>query len=440
MSIRSKLGMFDLTMIIISLVIGVGIFKTPGIVARNAGTPFIFYTAWVAGGIISIFGALTFAEIGSRLPVAGGFYKIFSHCYHPAFAFMINWSQLIALAGSAAAIALVGAEYIKPLVLPATMQTELASRLIAFTMMVVLFAVNFSGIKMSARVQNMLSVLKIGMILLLCLAVFGTKSADTGIATVVQPGGNPLKALGLAMIPVFYSWNGYQYTINFGADIKNPQRSIPYAIFFGISIIMLLYIAINIAFCQALGFEHLQGKELIAAELAKKFSGEAGFKVTSILIFISVIGFLNTSLMSNPRVYYAMAEDNILPPIFKRVNEKTQTQEFALTFFFALMALSLLFLKTFEKILNDIIFINSLALVFGTATVFILRKRMADTGYTGFKVKPQVVIPAVFILFLLFICISVFVSDPVAAITGMAQFVIGFPLYHAIRKLNSVKL
>src|SRR4051812_35287556 len=114
MTIQSKLGRFDLTMIIISLVIGVGIFKTPSIVAEKAGSPLVFYSSWIIGGIISVFGALTFAEIGSRLPVAGGFYKIFSHCYHPTFAFMLNWSLVIINAGSAVAVALVGAEYIQP--------------------------------------------------------------------------------------------------------------------------------------------------------------------------------------------------------------------------------------------------------------------------------------------------------------------------------------
>src|SRR5579872_3599349 len=257
MKIQSKLGVFDLTMIIISLVIGIGIFKTPGIVAQQAGSPFIFYLAWVTGGIVSILGALTFAEIGARSPLAGGFYKIFSNCYHPAFAFMINWSQLIALAGSAAAIALVGAEYITPLLLPATMQGDVATRAIALTVLLLLFAINYAGIKMSACAQNVFSGLKITLILLLCIAAFASKSESVAIAPLTQQG-SPLKALGLALIPVFYSWNGYQYTINFGADIKDPRRNIPYDILAGISIIFFLYLLINIAYCHVLGFEQLK--------------------------------------------------------------------------------------------------------------------------------------------------------------------------------------
>src|ERR1700733_8398893 len=106
-------------MIIVSLVIGIGIFRSPAIVAQKAGSPVVFFTAWILGGIISICGALTFAEIGSRFPVAGGFYKIFSHCYHPAYAFMLNWSLIIINSASAVGVAIVGAEYINPLLLPA---------------------------------------------------------------------------------------------------------------------------------------------------------------------------------------------------------------------------------------------------------------------------------------------------------------------------------
>lgn len=435
MKIQPKLGALDLTMIIISLVIGVGIFKTSSIVAQKAGTPFIFYMAWLMGGIIAIFGALTFAEIGARLPAAGGFYKIFSYCYHPAFAFMINWAQLIARGGSAAAIALVGAEYIRPVLLPASMQTDLFSKIIALTVIFILFVLNYIGMKTSAQAQNILSTVKMLLVLLFCTAVFGAKSTDAVHIPLAQSHLGQLKAFALSLIPVFYTWNGYQYILNFGADVKDPQRNIPRSVFWAVGFILVLYLIINIAYCQVIGFENLKGQSLVAATLSKSFFGDIGYKITSIVIFISVVGFINTAFMSNPRLYYAMAEDKILPVAFKKVNPKTQVQEFALFFFFMLMLLCLLFLDTFEKILNHIIFIDSLALILGTATVFILRRRMAASGYSGFVVKPMVIIPVLFILFLIFICVSVLIADPIAAITGTSLLIIGFPLYYIIKRL-----
>lgn len=160
MSIQSKLGRWDLTMMVISFIIGVGIFFTPSTIAAKAGTPFIFYASWVIGGFVSVCGALTFAEIGSRLPAAGGYYRIFSHSYHPAFAFMANLALVIINAGSAVTVALLGAEYIKPVIIPAQWQDSISVTAITFTILSVLFLLNYAGIKMGSRMQNFLSGLR----------------------------------------------------------------------------------------------------------------------------------------------------------------------------------------------------------------------------------------------------------------------------------------
>lgn len=433
MSIQSKLGRWDLTMLVVSFVIGVGIFKTPSIIAEKAGTPFIFYASWIVGGFISVCGALTFAEIGSRLPAAGGYYRIFSYSYHPSFAFMFNWALVIVNAGSAVAVALVGAEYIKPVIIPAEYQASISTTIIAFTILTVLFVLNYLGIKMGSRVQNVLSSLKIIMILLLCLAIFGNKGTINPPAIIHQSASTAFAAMGLCLIKVFFSFGGYQNTINLGADIKNPQRNIPLAIFGGMFIVVVLYMLINIAYVQVLGFENMKGKPLLAAELAKSFFGDAGFKVTAVIIFTSVLGFLNASFMSNPRIYYAMAEDKILPAIFKKVNSKTQTQEFGLTFFFCVIILSLFLLNGFDQIVNYVIFIDNLALVFAAVTIFVLRKRMKDAEYSGYKMRLYPILPILFILVLLWVCVSVFTSDVVAACIGIGIFFAGYPLFLLLR-------
>ena len=147
------------------------------------------------------------------------------------------------------------------------------------------------------------------------------------------------------------------------------------------------------------------------------------------------MGFINTSLMSNPRIYYAMAEDGILPKIFKRVNEKTQVQQFALVFFTALMIIGLIWLGTFEKIVNYVMFIDSFSMVTAAATIFIFRKRMKEMNYTGFKLKFYPWIPLIFMAMLLSVTYNVFISDVNAAITGLCIFAAGFPLYHLLKKV-----
>jgi len=437
MSIESKLGRWDLTMMVVSFVLGVGIFFTPTTIAVKAGTPFIFYAAWIIGGFISICGALSFAEIGARLPAAGGYYRIFSYCYHPAFAFMANVTLVAVNSGSAVTVALVGAEYIKPVIIPPAWQDSISATEIACTILTILFLLNYAGIKMGARVQNLLSGLKIVMVLLLCLAVFGNKNVvNPSVVAIDQSAISAIKALGLAMVPVFFSCGGYQNTINMGADIKNPQRNIPLAILGGMFIVITLYLLINIAYVQVIGFENLKTKQLLAAELTKSFFGDTGFKITSIIVFTSVLGFLNASLMSNPRVFYAMAEDKILPGIFKKVNSKTQTQAFGISLFFIMILVTLFFLKNKDQLLNYIIFIDNLSLAFAAITIFILRKKMKDVSYTGYRIRLFPLVPIVFIVVLLFVCTNIFISNTTEALAGLVIFLGAFPLYLLLKRIS----
>ena len=439
MNIKPKLGLFDLTMIIVSLVIGIGIFRSPAIVAQKAGSPMIFFTAWILGGVISICGALTFAEIGSRFPTAGGFYKIFSHCYHPAYAFMLNWSLVIVNAASAVGVAIVGAEYINPVLLPVALQNEWGIKITAITVILLLYGLNYLGIKAGARAQNVLSMVKIAMLIVFCFALFGPHKEVVFSFTPATSSIGFVKALGVSLISVFFTFGGYQNTINFGADVQQPSSTMPRAIFAGIGIVIVLYLLINFAYCSVLGFENVQHSKLLAAELAGSFFGTKGYKLACIAIFISVLGFINTSLMSNPRIYYAMAEDRILPGIFKRVNDKTMTQEFGLSFFVALMLVSLFLLGTFEKIVNYVMFIDSLSLVSAAGTIFIFRKRSEEKGtalegdiYT-MRFYPWV--PLLFMLVLLVVMFNVLISDTQSAMYGCIIFMAGFPLYLVLKKL-----
>lgn len=440
MSIQSKLGRWDLTMMVVSFVLGVGIFFTPATLAAKAGTPFIFYISWILGGFASVCGALSFAEIGARLPAAGGYYRIFSYCYHPAFAFMVNLTLVAVNSGSAVTVALVGAEYIKPVLIPPAWQNSISTIEIALVILSVLFLLNYAGIKMGSRVQNLLSGLKIAMVLLLCLAVFANKGTVAPTVMVHHTALSAIKALGLCLVPVFFTCGGYQNTINMGADIKNPQRNIPLAILGGMFIVITLYLLINIAYVQVIGFENLKTQQLLAAQLTQCFFGDTGFKVASIIVFTSVLGFLNTSFMSNPRIFYAMAEDKILPGIFKKVNPKTQIQGFGISLFFLMILATLFFLNNKEQLLNYIIFIDNLSLAFAAVTIFILRKRMSETPYTGYRIRMFPLVPIIFIAVLLFACGNIFISNMAEALAGLAIFLGAYPLYLVLKRVSGKEI
>jgi len=431
MSIKPRLNRFDLTMIVISLVIGMGIFANPSEVAVRAGSTWIFFGAWIFGGLVTLCGALTFAEIGARYPAAGGFYKVFSYCYHPAFAFMINWVLIISNAASVAVVAIIGANYINPVLLPADMQTALWVKIMALASVLILYVLAFFGIKVSARTQNLLTLFKVLAIAVLCTAVFMHDDSHVVVTGVPHPG-SLITALGLSLVPIFFTYGGYQQTINFGGDIIEPKTNIPKGIRVGIAVVILLYLSINFAYYKILGLGGLQQTTTLAATMAGVIFGSIGSKIASILMFASVLAYINVNVMANPRVYYAMSEDGILPYIFRKVNPKTQVQEFGVSFFVLSILVILFFADSFRKMLDYVMFFDTIGLSLAALSIFILRKKTKQMDGTGiYTVKWFPWVPLIFILSYWFVTINIFVNNPFAAVICLATFAIGLVIYYA---------
>ncbi|MBN1533416.1 MAG: amino acid permease [Spirochaetes bacterium] len=437
MTIKPKLGTFDLTMIVVSLVIGLGIFRTPVEVAQKAQVPLIFFMAWTAGAVASLCGALTFAEVGSRYPVAGGYYKIVSHCYHPAFAFMVNWITIIANAGSSAGVAVIGAEYINPLIFPG-LEHDLGVRITTIGAIALLYGINMAGIKMSARTLNVLMVIKIGLVLLLIAAVFVAEpAAAAGPAPAVLSPGEGLRAFLLCFVPIFFTYGGYQQTINFGSDVPRAGRNVPRSIAFGIAIILTLYLLVNFSYYRVLGFQGLRGSTALASDMAGIVLGPRAHGVFAVIMFFSVMAYVNASLMSNPRIYYAIAEDGVLPGIFMRVNERTQVQEFALIFFVAVILIILFFLASFQSIIEYVMFFDSIGMAAAAASVFVLRRRARRDGEPEgiYRMRLYPLMPLLFIAVYGAVNLSVLLASPRTSLIGFLLFLAGLPLYLVLKRI-----
>jgi APA family basic amino acid/polyamine antiporter len=438
-TLKPQLRFFDLTMIIVSMVIGIGIFRNPSIIALHAGTPQVFFLAWFLGALVSICGALTFAEIGARFPVAGGYYKIFSFCYHPALAFMLIWTYILLNAGSTAIVAFTGAQYIAPVILPASLQNPGGEKLLFFLIIGILFFLNYLGIRMGARTQNLLSVLKIALMLLLISALFFIPTSSTQLEAVPAASSsvNFFAALGVSLIAIFFTYGGYQNTANLGGDVKSPQKIIPRSILTAIAIIFILYLLMNIAYVQVLGFPAVQQSPLIAADLGKVLFGTTGAAFASVVIFVSVLGFINTEFLHNPRVLYAMAQEKILPEIFMRVHSGKQVQEFALFFYTMLVTLMFVLLQTYSNLLNYVMFNDTISMACGAYAIFLLRKRKTGDETKGFRIRWFPLIPIIFILMQLTVTGYVIYSDPKNSLIGFLVMLLGYPLYLLLKKLNS---
>jgi len=441
---RPLLGIFSLTMIVIGLVIGMGIFRTSKDAAQAALTPSIFFAAWIAGGFIAFCGALTYAEIGSRYPVTGGYYKIFSYAYHPSIAFAINCIILISNAASLSGVALIGSEYIAPLLFKSG-ATDFTKALIAMTAIILFYGVNLMGLRMSSKTQNVLMLIKISMLVVLISSIFFPQLYNTSPQPVVdlktQEWGAILLSFGVALKATSFTYGGYQQTINFGEEIENPKKNIPRGIFIGILVIVTLYLLASFAYYKVIGFNELKFPEPnspgIAAIIAEKMFGSAGKYGASVLLFIAVLAYVNVLLLSNPRVMYAMSEDGILPKAFKRKDEKKDVLTVSLTVFAAICIIVLFFADTFDKILSFTIFLDSIGMATSAATIFILRKKTKHLDGTGiYSMKLYPVLPIIFIIAYLFVGTMIAIENWRYAVIGFSVLALFLIIYFVVNKVR----
>ena len=419
-------------MIVVGLVIGMGIFRTAATAAKNAIEPSVYFTAWIIGGFIAFCGALTYAEIGSRMPVTGGFYKVFSYAYHPSIAFSVNCVILISNAASVGGVAMIGTGYLFKL-FPNHHFTDIDTAIISSMAVLTFYGINLLGLKMSSLAQNILMLIKIGMLLLLisCLfsytnyAVQTTEAANT-IAQAATQQMSWIQSLGVSLIAVSFTYGGYQQTINFGNEVKHPSKNIPKGIFYGIAIIIILYLLVSYSYYAIIGFNEIKTENEIAFVLINKVFGTQGANVFCILLFIGVLAYVNALMMSNPRVMYAMGEEGSLPKMFTKQNKKTEALTIALTAFASLCVIILFFAQTFERILNFSIFLDCFGMIASASAVFILRKRTKHLDSTGiYKMKLYPYLTIIFIAAYLFVGISITMQTPDIALTGL-YVLIGF--------------
>jgi APA family basic amino acid/polyamine antiporter len=289
---------------------------------------------------------------------------------------------------------------------------------------------------MSARAQNILTVVKITMILLLVTPLFFATHAAPAVAAahVNTPMFTEyLKAFGIGLVAVSFTYGGYQQTINFGAEVNDPKKNIPRGIFMGIFIIIALYLTINYAYVKVIGFEELKTSKNIAAIMASKIFGINAERILSVLLFFSVLAYVNVLLMSNPRVMAAMSDDRILPASFRKRNLKTDVLTTSLSVFAAICVLIVFWAKEFDTILSFTIFLDCFGMILSAGSIFILRKRtehLNDSGIYIMKLYP--LLPLIFIAAYTFVAISLLVTQTNLCLIGLAVLAGFIAIYFAV--------
>lgn len=429
---KQTINFFSLTMIVVSLVIGMGIFKTPATIAAKSGTPLIFFSAWLIGGVIALFGALTYAEIGQRLPVMGGYYKVFAHCYHPGVGFTINVLILISNAASLAVVALIGADYVSDLLFGQPSGTFF-NICIASISVGSFYIVNLLGLKTSSRTQNVLMIVKISLILLLISSFFkGVTVAPHGFnegKVYVYDGTNGALLLMVSLVSVFFTYGGYQQTINFGAEItsaKTMQRGIVAGIF----IVLFLYLAVNFTYVSVIGFDNMKNANAIGSLLFEAWFGKFGAKVFDFAMVLSVLAYVNVILMSNPRVMFAMSEDKVLPAIFQKKHPTTDALVPGLTLFAITTILITFFGKGVDDVLSFSIFLDCMGMSTSAATLLLLRrKKQGDASVTGMLKRWTPLFCVTFVMSYALVAVAVVIDKPYSALTAIILVAIVLCIY-----------
>lgn len=425
MNSGTKLNTFSLSMVVIGLVIGMGIFRTSSVVANASIHPNIFFAAWIFGGLIALSGALTFAEIGARFPVTGAYYRIFSVAYSPSIAFAMNGLILVSNAASLGGVAIIGSEYFCEFFFPEDPADVFKSGL-ASLFIFIFYLINLGGLRMSSSTLNLLMLIKIGMLLLIIAALFLPETHFSDPAANIP--NEPLSvhwiwSFGAALTAVCFTYGGYQQTINFGEEIEKPSQTIPRSIFIGIFCIIVLYLLANFAYYKVIGFEALKHTNGIATAVAMKLLGPAGQTLFSLLLVLAVMAFVNVNLMSNPRVMFAMSQDGVLPASFGKRFGKNEVLGISLTAFASCSMVITFFAETFDRILGFVMIFDSIGMAAAAASLFYFRnkaKRSEENVVYAMRWFPW--IPLFFIATYLFVAGSAIYSYPMYGLTAIIAF------------------
>jgi APA family basic amino acid/polyamine antiporter len=386
-----KLGLFDATMIVMGGSIGSGIFMNPHVVALQVHTPILILGAWVIGGVVALMGAFIYAELAALRPYVGGQYAYFRDAYNPAVAFLYGWMLLLVIqTGGMAAVAITFATYFEQLT-----HTGLPEVATAAVALAILTAINCLGVRAGSTVQSILMLLKIGAIaaLVICGLIFAgvahpeaahTGTAGVGLVGQALPGdaqsAHPFSftAMGAALVPVLFAYGGWQTSSFVAGELRNPRKDLPRGLMIGVLGVILLYTAVNFVCIRALGPAGLAETKTPASAVMMAALGKPGATFIAIGITISTLGFLSQSILTAPRVYYAMAEDGLF---FRRVawldpRSHVPTVAIVLQGIFAIViALS----GKYEQILNYVVSADFTFFGLAAASIFVFRRRGAPS-------------------------------------------------------------
>jgi APA family basic amino acid/polyamine antiporter len=429
-SLARRLGLFDATMLVMGGIVGAGIFVNPYVVAQQVHTPALILGAWIFGGIIGVGGAFIWAELAATLPEVGGQYAYLREAYHPAVAFLYGWVLLLVIqTGGMAAVSITFARYFLELT---GMHTP--DWIVATAALATLTLINCLGVKTGGRTQSALMVMKIVAIAALVIVglVWAGKHVPTEhMTTTAAKRDWSLTSFGAAMVPVLFAYGGWQ-TANFlAAEVKEPRKNLPRGLLLGVLGVLMLYTAVNWVCLRSLGPQALAATSTPATSVMRLALGERGAKFIAAAIAISTLGFLSQSILTAPRVYFAMADDGLFFRAVAWLDPRTRVPVIAIVLqsvWTMVIALS----GRYEQILNYVIAMDFLFFGLTATTIFVFRRRAARgtmNSSAGYRIPGHPVTTVVFVAICWWVVMNTIYRYPQNSLIGFVLLLAGIPVY-----------
>jgi len=424
--LQRRLGLFDITLLVMGSIIGTSIFITPQVIARDLRSQTLLIAAWALGGVFALCGSFSYAELAWRKPQVGGQYAYLRDAYHPAVAFLYGWcALLITQTGGMASVAMIFARYFRELT-----GSTVDLRIIVTVAIAILSFANCLGVRTGSTVQDLLMLAKIGGIgtLILCGLFLAPGRWWQTTAVPSGAGWNIATDFGSAMVLILFGYGGWQYATLVSGEVRDPKRNLPRGFIFGIIGVVILYMGVNLACIRALGPDLAKSPNPASAAMRAAL-GARGATLIALAIAISAIGYLSQATLTTPRLYYAMALDGLF---FKRVgwlHPRTRAPIVAILLQGG-CAILISFTGSFEEILR---YVTSVELVFGILTVcglFIFRRRDAQAEVNGaFKAPGHPVTTMFFVIMSAAVVLNAYYKRPVNSLIGAAIAMTGIPVY-----------
>jgi APA family basic amino acid/polyamine antiporter len=429
-----RLGLWSAVAVLVGSTIGSGIFRTPAVVAARVEDVPLFLGAWVAGGLVAVCGALTYAELAALFPRSGGIYVFIREGFGRGPAFLFGWAELLVIRpGAFGAIAITASAYSLRLVGmdPAASVAGLplrAEQLLGAAYIAIVAVVNYRGIHRGALVQNISTVFKIAALVALVVLGFalGGGLKPSGAASV--PGGpTGLSAVLLAMVAILWAYDGWADLAFVGGEVRDPQRNLPRALLVGTATVVVLYLAANLVYLHLIPMARMKDAELVAADSAQLLFGAAGVLAVSAAVAVSTFGTLNGSMMTSPRIFYALAEDRLFPSPIARVDPATGAPTGAILLT-TVLGMAFVLVRTFTQLADQFVIGIWPFYALAVAAVYVLRRRRPELA-RPYRTWGYPVVPGVFLVASLFLLGNYLISQPRAFLTDIAVILTGIPVY-----------